>query len=125
MSGSPSGKKMDIQTEERMTSVNPLSEIPAGVMGAREGCILAFSNARKAFGDQIGADFERALENLEHADFEVSTDGNGHMIGTRFSSGAYLSLSVDETTITLSFFKDGKEDSIRYEDGEIKRRRMV
>jgi len=118
-------EKHDIQTEEKMTRVNPLSEIPGKVMGVREYCLRAFEEAHKAFGEQMGSDFERALSRLDTADFSVSIDEATHTISTRDAHGYLLSLSVDHETVTLMLSREGKEDTITYKNGEIRRRRQV
>ena len=118
-------EKHDIKTEEKMTKVNPLSEIPERVMGVREYCLRAFEEAHKAFGEQMGSDFERALERLEEADFAVSVDEATHTISTRDAHGYLLSLSVDHETVTLALSREGKQDTITYMNGEISRRRQV
>ena len=118
-------ERHDIQAEEKMTQVNPLSAIPERVMGVREICLLAFRDAEKAFGEQMGSDFERALDNLENSDFSISVDEATHTISTRTSNGTLLSLSVDHDGITLLMSRDGKEDRITYRDGEITRKRQV
>ena len=118
-------EKHDIQTEEKMTHVNPLSEIPGKVMGVREYCLRAFEEAHKAFGEQMGSDFERALDRLEEADFAVSVDEATHTISTRDAHGYLLSLSVDHETVNLTLSKEGKHDTITYRNGEISRRRQV
>jgi hypothetical protein len=115
----------DIQAEERMTRVNPLSSIPERVMTVRELCVLAFRDAEKAFGSQMGSDFERALRGLGSSDFSVSVEEASHTISTRTSGGALLSLSVDSDSVTLLLAKGGKEDSITYRNGEISRKRQV
>ena len=122
----PFENKRDIQTEARMTQVNPLSSIPEHVVGVRGVCLNAFKDAQKAFGGHMGPEFEEALGNLEHADFELSRDEEAHTISTKLASGKYLSLSVDDDSIVLVLVKrDGKKDTITYENGEISRRRMV
>ncbi len=118
-------EKHDIQAEEKMTQVNPLSALPERVMSVREFCLLAFKDAEKAFGEQMGSDFERALGNLENADFSLSIDDATHTISTRTSNGTLLSLSVDAQTIMLLLAKDGKKDTIIYKEGEISRKRQV
>lgn len=118
-------EKHDIQNEEKMTGVNPLSSLPERVMGVREVCLMAFRDAEKAFGNQMGADFERALANLEEADFSLSVDSATHTISTRDVHGYLLSLSVDNDTITLTLLREGKEDTITYKKGQITRRRQV
>ncbi|MBD3397687.1 hypothetical protein GF412_00985 [Candidatus Micrarchaeota archaeon] len=115
----------DIQTEEKMTNLNPLSEIPGKVMGVREYCLRAFDEAHKAFGEQMGSDFEKALARLEEADFSVSIDDATHTISTRDAHGYLLSLSVDNDTVSLMLSREGKEDTITYKNGEISRRRQV
>ena|GEM_PF-3079748 len=118
-------EKHELQTEEKMTEVNPLSAIPERVIGMREYCLLAFKDAEKAFGEQMGSDFERAMDNLENADFSLTVTDAIHTISTRTSNGSLLSLSVDNEGITLLLARDGKEDKITYRDGEISRRRQV
>jgi len=118
-------EKHGLQSEEKMTEVNPLSAIPEKVIGVREYCLLAFKDAEKAFGEQMGSDFERALSNLENADFSLTVTDAIHTISTRTSNGTLLSLSVDNDGITLLLARDGKEDKITYQDGEINRRRQV
>jgi len=118
-------EKHGLQSEEKMTEVNPLSAIPEKVIGVREYCLLAFKDAEKAFGEQMGSDFERALNNLENADFSLTVTDAIHTISTRTSNGTLLSLSVDNDGITLLLARDGKEDKITYQDGEINRRRQV
>ena len=118
-------EKHDIQNEGRMTRVNPLSSLPERVMGVREVCLMAFRDAEKAFGNQMGSDFERALANLESADFSLSVDSATHTISTRDAHGYLLSLSVDNDTITLTLLREGKEDTITYKKGQISRRRQV
>jgi hypothetical protein len=122
----PFEEKMAMGSEGRMTQVNPLSAIPEKVVGAREGCIAAFEEAQRAFGEHIGPEFERALGKAGGADFEVGRDGDAHTLLTRFQDGAVLSLSVDESSITLTLInKEGREDTVTYKDGEISRRRVV
>lgn len=118
-------ENQDIQAEEKMTALNPLSEIPGKVMGVREYCLRAFEEAHKAFGEQMGSDFERALSRLDEADFSVSIDEATHTISTRDAHGYLLSLSVDHETVTLMLSREGKEDTISYKNGEISRRRQV
>lgn len=118
--------KESMQIEGRMVQLNPLSLIPEKVLSAREECLVAFKEARRAFADHIGPDFEKALGKVEGSDFEVSMDSRGHTILTRLSGGDILSLNVDETGIILSLAKkDGKEDTVIYREGEISRRRRV
>ena len=115
----------DIQAEEKMTAVNPLSSIPEKVMGVREYCLLAFREAERAFGEHMGADFEKALRALDNADFSVSMEDAAHTISTRTSNGTLLSLSVDEDSVVLMLARDGKEDVITYKEGDITRKRQV
>ena len=118
-------KKHGPRNEGKMTKINPLSTIPENVMNVREYCLLAFKDAEKAFGEQMGSEFERALKNLENADFSMSITDATHTISTRTSNGNLLSLSVDKGGIVLLLSKDGKEDRITYHDGEISRRKQV
>ena len=118
-------EKHDIQAEEKMTQVNPLSSIPERVMSVREFCLLAFAEAENAFGEHMGSDFERAMANLQNADFSLSVTDAIHTISTRTSNGTMLSLSVDNNGITLLLSRDGKEDRITYQAGEITRKRQV
>ncbi|MBN2121798.1 hypothetical protein JW721_01955 [Candidatus Micrarchaeota archaeon] len=116
----------NMQIEGRMVQLNPLSLVPEKVISARQECLVAFKEARRAFADHIGPEFEKALSKVEGSDFEISTDSGGHTIITRLSSGEILSLNVDETGIVLSLAKkDGKEDTVIYREGEISRRRRV
>lgn len=122
----PFAEKHSMGSEGRMTQVNPLSNIPERVVSAREGCVAAFGEAKKAFGEHIGPEFERALGKVGAADFEVSRDVEVHTIITRFQDGGLLSLSVDEESVTLTLVnKEGREDTVIYKEGEISRRRMV
>lgn len=119
-------KKLDTQAEEIRTGMNPLSAIPSKVMSARETCIAAFEEARNAFGHQMGPAFEKAISRVGTSDFQISRDGSSHTISTRMANGGYLTLNVDEKTVTLTLVeRNGKEDSIMYDGKEILRRRSV
>ncbi|MBD3390276.1 hypothetical protein GF415_04995 [Candidatus Micrarchaeota archaeon] len=114
-----------IETEEKMTKMNPLSSLPGRVMNVRETCLLAFRDAKEAFGEQMGPEYERVLENIENAKFSISADGEEYIISTQDATGHLLALGVEGDTITLTLARDGKEDTITYREGEITRKRQV